>query len=211
MTRSCSAMASVWRASSRPGSAPPGLFQPGCPPLGRDPRPARRRGRGRDGDRRIVGSANVDILLDLGTGTGRMLELFAPLTRAASASTCGARCWRSPAPTRDAGRAPRAGPARRHLRAACRARSPTSSPSTRCCTISTIRSARSARRRACCGRAGGWLVVDFASHGLEFLREEHAHLRLGIAPEQIAEWCGEAGLEIVEDRLLRAARRRRPA
>ncbi len=45
-------------------------------------------------------------------------------------------------------------------------------------------------------RPGGTLVlVDFAPHGLEFLREEHAHRRLGFADGEIAEWCRAAGLD----------------
>jgi ArsR family transcriptional regulator len=45
-------------------------------------------------------------------------------------------------------------------------------------------------------RPGGLLVlVDFAPHQLEFLRDEHAHRRLGFADSEIAEWCGAAGLD----------------
>jgi SAM-dependent methyltransferase len=45
-------------------------------------------------------------------------------------------------------------------------------------------------------RRGGLLVlVDFAPHTLEYLREEHAHQRLGFADSEIAEWCCAAGLE----------------
>jgi ArsR family transcriptional regulator len=44
-------------------------------------------------------------------------------------------------------------------------------------------------------RPGGILVlVDFAPHALEFLRDEHAHRRLGFADGEVAEWCGAAGL-----------------
>lgn len=44
-------------------------------------------------------------------------------------------------------------------------------------------------------KAGGkLLIVDFAPHELEFLREEHAHRRLGFAAEDIAEWCAAAGI-----------------
>jgi ubiquinone/menaquinone biosynthesis C-methylase UbiE len=39
------------------------------------------------------------------------------------------------------------------------------------------------------------ILVDFAPHGLEFLREEHAHRRLGFADGEIAEWCRDAGLD----------------
>jgi ArsR family transcriptional regulator len=45
-------------------------------------------------------------------------------------------------------------------------------------------------------RPNGILVlVDFAPHALEYLRERHAHRRLGFADAEIAEWFGAAGLE----------------
>jgi SAM-dependent methyltransferase len=44
-------------------------------------------------------------------------------------------------------------------------------------------------------RPGGVLiVVDFAPHTLEYLRDEHAHRRLGFADGEVAEWCRDAGL-----------------
>jgi ArsR family transcriptional regulator len=42
---------------------------------------------------------------------------------------------------------------------------------------------------------GRILVVDFAPHRLEFLREAQAHRRLGFAAEQVAGWLDEAGLD----------------
>src|SRR5437868_3644973 len=42
---------------------------------------------------------------------------------------------------------------------------------------------------------GRLLVVDFAPHDLEFLREEHAHHRLGFASETVSQWLTAAGLE----------------
>ena len=52
-------------------------------------------------------------------------------------------------------------------------------------------------------RPGGRLVlVDFAPHTLEFLREEHAHRRLGFADSEVAEWCGSAGLDPTRPRRL---------
>jgi ubiquinone/menaquinone biosynthesis C-methylase UbiE/DNA-binding transcriptional ArsR family regulator len=42
---------------------------------------------------------------------------------------------------------------------------------------------------------GRILVVDFAPHSLEFLREQQAHRRLGFAPVQVAGWLDEAGLD----------------
>jgi ArsR family transcriptional regulator len=43
-------------------------------------------------------------------------------------------------------------------------------------------------------RGGRLLIVDFAPHALEFLREAHAHRRLGFADGEIAEWCAAAGI-----------------
>jgi ArsR family transcriptional regulator len=44
---------------------------------------------------------------------------------------------------------------------------------------------------------GTFLIVDFAPHGLEFLRAEHAHRRLGFAADQIAAALAKAGLRLV--------------
>ena len=49
---------------------------------------------------------------------------------------------------------------------------------------------------------GRLLVVDFAPHGLEFLRDEHAHRRLGFASETVTQWMEQAGLEGVVHRSL---------
>jgi len=42
---------------------------------------------------------------------------------------------------------------------------------------------------------GVLLIVDFAPHDLETLRIEHAHLRLGFSDSEIFDWCARAGLE----------------
>ncbi|MFL4983860.1 MAG: ArsR/SmtB family transcription factor [Xanthobacteraceae bacterium] len=52
-------------------------------------------------------------------------------------------------------------------------------------------------------RPGGrLLVIDFAPHDLEFLREEHAHRRLGFAAEAVSQWMTAAGLDVVAHRTL---------
>jgi ubiquinone/menaquinone biosynthesis C-methylase UbiE len=50
--------------------------------------------------------------------------------------------------------------------------------------------------------AGRLLVVDFAAHDLEFLRDEHAHRRLGFAAETVAQWMESAGLDLALHRSL---------
>lgn len=44
--------------------------------------------------------------------------------------------------------------------------------------------------------AGKLLLVDFAPHGLEFLREREAHERLGFGDAQIVPWLKDAGLAV---------------
>jgi SAM-dependent methyltransferase len=47
-------------------------------------------------------------------------------------------------------------------------------------------------------RPGGrLLIVDFAPHEQEFLREQFAHRRLGFAPETVTQWMTASGLEAV--------------
>jgi ArsR family transcriptional regulator len=43
---------------------------------------------------------------------------------------------------------------------------------------------------------GVLLIADFAPHQLEFLKTEHAHRRLGFSDEEITEWVELAGLEL---------------
>jgi ubiquinone/menaquinone biosynthesis C-methylase UbiE len=50
--------------------------------------------------------------------------------------------------------------------------------------------------------SGRLLVVDFAPHDLEFLRDEHAHRRLGFAPDTITQWMKAAGLDILLEQSL---------
>lgn len=45
-------------------------------------------------------------------------------------------------------------------------------------------------------KPGGWtMIVDFAPHQLEALRDEHAHLRLGFDSGEVKKWLDECGLK----------------
>lgn len=46
------------------------------------------------------------------------------------------------------------------------------------------------------GPGGRLLIVDFAPHSLEFLREQYAHERLGFSHAQVGQWLDDAGLAL---------------
>lgn len=53
---------------------------------------------------------------------------------------------------------------------------------------------------------GRLLIVDFAPHALEFLREQHQHRRLGFSETEMSRWLEDAGLSGVQVRTLPPAR-----
>lgn len=43
---------------------------------------------------------------------------------------------------------------------------------------------------------GRLVIIDLAPHGLDYLREDHAHVRLGFSHEAMGEWLARAGLAV---------------
>lgn len=44
---------------------------------------------------------------------------------------------------------------------------------------------------------GTLLIADFAPHSYEELRERHAHRRLGFAVQEVTNWCRDVGLDVI--------------
>ena len=156
--------------------------------------------------RDIVGQAPLHAVLDLGTGTGRMLELVAPFADRAVGVD------QSPAMLNVArARLERAGLRNAQLRQGDIYALPVERDFYDLVIIHQVLHflddpARAVREAGRALRPGGRLVVvDFAPHGHEFLREQHAHRRLGFSREEIETFMKDAGLTIVSHRDLAPA------
>jgi ArsR family transcriptional regulator len=150
-----------------------------------------------------LGPGPFDLLVDLGTGTGRMLELFASRFRR------GLGLDLNPAMLAYArAKLERAGVAHAQVRQGNLYDLPLADRSADAVVMHQVlhflsdpqRAVREAVRVLAPG--GRLLIVDFAPHELEFLREEYAHERLGFAGPLIAQWCADCGAEVVETREL---------
>ncbi|HVX81778.1 MAG TPA: metalloregulator ArsR/SmtB family transcription factor [Devosiaceae bacterium] len=150
-----------------------------------------------------LGARQVDFLLDLGTGTGRMLELLAPHYRRGIGIDSS-----------------------REMLAVARAKLAASGIAHAQVRLGDISNLDAALGRADLivihqvlhyfddpGRllaeirpslkpSGEMLIVDFAPHELEFLRTHHAHRRLGLSEMQMAEWAHAAGLAVASFKTL---------
>jgi len=143
-----------------------------------------------------LGGKPIRTLLDLGTGTGRMLQLLAPSAgRALGLDASHAMLAVARANLE------RAGLSRVELRQGDIYAPPFPRNGFDLVLIHQVlhylddpaRAIREAARLVAPG--GRLLVVDFAPHDLEFLRERQAHRRLGFGREQIVGWLSEAGLD----------------
>lgn len=142
-------------------------------------------------------------LLDIGTGTGRILEVLAPQARHA-VGIDGSREMLAVARAR----LDSANLANCSVRQADMYHLPFPPPSFDTVTIHQVLHyaddpAAAVAEAARVLRPGGVLaVVDFAPHDLEELRTRHNHRRLGFADSEVMEWCRLAGLQPSAPRLL---------
>ena len=137
-------------------------------------------------------------LLDLGTGTGRMLELFGPQVERGLGLDLSLDMLLL---ARD--RLERAGLKHCSVRQGDLYDLPIANDSFDVVILHQVLhflddGGRAIKEAARVLRPGGRLVViDFAPHEQEFLREQFAHRRLGFAPETVTQWIAASGLEPV--------------
>ena len=146
----------------------------------------------------LAGEEGVDSFVDLGTGTGRILELFAPRARQAVGIDMSRDMLAVARANLD-----RAGLRHAQVRQGDVAQLPLADAVADLVTIHQVlhyldEPARALAEAARILKPGGRLiVVDFAPHELEFLRDEHAHRRLGIDGGHMAGWLERARLDLV--------------
>ncbi len=142
-----------------------------------------------------VKNRHIETMLDLGTGTGRLLELFA----AHYQSAIGIDMSREMLAVARA-KLENAGITKASIRQGDVSAPPVERGRFDLVTIHQVlhysdepqvvlhEAARALRE------GGTLMVVDFASHDLEYLRDKHAHQRLGFSDEQMTGWFRDSGL-----------------
>lgn len=152
----------------------------------------------------MLGDRPIGDLLDIGTGTGRILTLLSPRVARgvgidnASAMLAVARAKLAEAGLRNC-----------HVRLADMYDLPWQGESFDAIAIHHVLHFAEQPAAVVAGAAsllrpeGRFVIVDFAPHGLEELRLQHAHRRLGFAAGEVTGWLAEAGLKPLRVRHLR--------
>jgi ubiquinone/menaquinone biosynthesis C-methylase UbiE/DNA-binding transcriptional ArsR family regulator len=144
-----------------------------------------------------LGAKNLGDIIDIGTGTGRMIELLADRSDRIVGLDTNAAMLRVARATLDS-----AGIHRAELRHADLFAPPVQPEKFDLVIVHQVlhylddpdRAIHSISRLAAAG--GSIAIVDLVAHDNETLRTEHAHRRLGFDDRQIANWCLAAGLEV---------------
>lgn len=147
----------------------------------------------------MIGPGHVGDLLDIGTGTGRMLEVFAGRADHALGIDMSREMLAFARSRLEGG-----GLANCQVRQGDMYDLAVPDASTDLAIIHQVlhfadEPAMAIQEAARVLKPGGRvLIVDFAPHEMEFLRENHAHRRLGFLDEEVNGWCRMAGLETGE-------------
>lgn len=145
----------------------------------------------------VIGTAPVDAFLDLGTGTGRILQLFEGLYRRGVGVDASRDMLAVARANLD-----RAGITKASIRHGDIFNLPLERDEFDVVTIHQVLHfldepeaavGEAARMLAPGGRLA---IIDLAPHALEHLRDEHAHIRLGFSHQTLTEWLEKAGLAV---------------
>ena len=150
---------------------------------------------------RVLGEGPLGSLIDIGTGTGRMLELFGEQAQAALGIDRSSEMLRlARAKLHDRGNT--------ELRQADLYALPMADGAADVAILHHVLhfaqqpGAAIAEAARVLGPGGRLLIADFAPHDREELRQRDAHTRLGFADPQIAGWFEAAGLQLAATEVL---------
>ncbi len=144
---------------------------------------------------RVAGDRTFSAMLDIGTGTGRMLELFAPRVRSAVGIDNNRNMLNVARANLEAADLDHA-----EVRLGEVYNMPVPRDGFDLVVIHQVLhflddpEAAIAEAARCLAPGGRLIIVDFAPHELEFLRVEHRHHRLGFETDAITAWFASAGL-----------------
>jgi ubiquinone/menaquinone biosynthesis C-methylase UbiE/DNA-binding transcriptional ArsR family regulator len=151
--------------------------------------------------RDMIGDRPVDSLLDLGTGTGRLLQLFEGIYRHGMGIDASREMLAMARSNLE-----KSGISKASIRLGDIFNLPLEGGGFDLVTIHQVlhyldEPQFAINEAARMLRPGGrLLIVDFAPHGIDALRIEHHHARLGFSRETMAGWLKAAGLEVIETR-----------
>jgi ubiquinone/menaquinone biosynthesis C-methylase UbiE len=149
--------------------------------------------------KRLIGRGEIGHLLDVGTGTGRILEVFAQAAERATGIDLSREMLAVARSNLE--RANRANCGVRH---ADMYSLPFPESVMDAVVVHQVLhfaedpGAAVAEGARVLAPGGRLVVVDFAPHEVERLRSDHAHRRLGFADAEVTGWCKVAGLEVAE-------------
>lgn len=157
--------------------------------------------------REVMGDEPIEHLVDLGTGTGYVLEVFAPQAKNAFGIDMNRQMLAYARTRMD-----RLGLSNVQLRQGDLFNLPVADAAADAVVLHQVLHflddpSLAVAEAARIMRPGGrLLIVDFAPHDLDELREKYAHRRLGFSHEQMAKWLDEAGMKLADYRQLPADR-----
>ena len=145
----------------------------------------------------LIGTKPFDSMLDLGTGTGRILQLFEGLYRRGIGIDASRDMLSVARANLD-----EAGITHASVRHGDLFNPPLERASFDLVTIHQVLhfvqdpAAAIAEAARMLRPSGRLAIIDFAPHDLEYLRSDHAHLRLGFSHETIAGWLEDADMSV---------------